>query len=357
MKYRTERRERLITRTIGGTTHHIPETFTEQVPVMPRDWDTIATRTAAGIVLTLTAVAVTWSTVSIGALLGGGVGYAAAGIFDLSWLTVLLLEWLSRFNQDKRRFPRGAGWLLVLLAAGAIFWHGMLADSVALAVVGAAVSVVSKILWLAVFKHIDRPISKTDAAWLAAEESRLSAQEAVATVRLRAAAAEERAALRLLQAEQIRHQIASLSAPDTSSPDTDATPDTQPVAAPDRASGTVRSAVRAAIATMPDADPDDIAATLAGLGIDVAPDTVRALATPRRKAAVVRLPEPVHQDSPDTDPDGGPSVADTVRRLVREGTTDRDKLLTAVRAVHGQHVSRDTVTRTLRRIEAGGATA
>lgn len=204
MKFRDEIRTRLVDRTIGGVTHQVPERFTEQVPVMPRDWDAIATRAAASIVLALTAVAVTWSTVSIGALLGGGVGYAAAGIFDLSWLTVLLLEWLSRFNQAKRRFPRAAGWLLVLLAAGAIAWHGALAGSVALAVVGAAVSVISKLLWLAVFKHIDRPISEADAAWLAAEESRLSAQEAIATVRMRAAAAEERAALRLLQAERIR---------------------------------------------------------------------------------------------------------------------------------------------------------
>lgn len=208
MKYRTEHRTRTVPHTIGGTTHLIEETYTERLPVMPRDWDAVATRAALGIVSTLTVIAVVWSTVSIGGLLGGGVGYAAAAIFDAAWLTVLLLEWLARFDASKRAFPRAAGWALVVLAAGAIFWHGLLAGSVAMAVVGAMVSIVSKTLWLAVFKHIDRPINAADAAWMAAEESRLSAQEGVATVRLRAAAVEERAALRLLQAEQIRAQLA-----------------------------------------------------------------------------------------------------------------------------------------------------
>lgn len=211
MKTRSETRTRTVPHTIGGTTHLIEETYTEQVPVLPRDWDTIALRSALGFVLALTVVGIVWSTVSIGSILGGGVGYAAATIFDAAWLTVLLLEWLSRFDAQKRAFPRKAGVVLVAVAAGAIFWHGMLAggaSGVALAVVGASVSVVSKVLWLAVFRHIDRPISRQDAAWVAAEESRISAQEAVTTVRLRASKAEEKAALRLLAVERIRAQLA-----------------------------------------------------------------------------------------------------------------------------------------------------
>lgn len=211
MKFRSETRTRMVERTINGITHDVQEKYAEQVPVLPRDWDAVAVRVAAGIVLALTAVSVTWSTVSIGGLLGGGVGYAAAAIFDLAWLTVLLLEWLARYSAAKRAFPRRAGWALVALAAGAIAWHGVLAGSVALAVVGAAVSVISKLLWLAVFKFIDRPIGKLDAQWLAAEESRLSAQEAIATARLRAAAADERVTLKLLAAERVRADLAALS--------------------------------------------------------------------------------------------------------------------------------------------------
>jgi hypothetical protein len=215
MKFRDETRYESVDHEIDGVTHPVRRKVTERVPVLPRDWDAIATRVAVGVVLMLTAVAVTWSTVSIGGLLGGGVGYAAATVFDLSWLTVLLLEWLSRFDAGKRQFPRRAGWLLVVLAAGAIGWHGAIEGSLPLAVVGALVSVIGKLLWLAVFKHIDREIGEDDAAWMSAEISRINAQEAIAGVRLRAAAAEERSVIRLLQAERMRAELASLRVPKT----------------------------------------------------------------------------------------------------------------------------------------------
>jgi len=211
VKFREEIRKRTVPRTIAGVTHDVSESYSVRVPVIPRDLDQLAVRIAAGLVLALTLVGVAWSTVSIGGLLGGGIGYAAAVVFDVSWMVVLLIEWMARFDPAKRQFPRKLGWALVFIAAGAIFWHGMLAGSPAMAVVGASVSVVSKVLWMAVMKFIDRDLSEADQQWVAAEVSKANAQLAVASVRRMTAAAESRAALELLAAEQIRTEVSAVA--------------------------------------------------------------------------------------------------------------------------------------------------
>lgn len=204
MKFRDQVRYRLVDRTVDGITHQVRQRYTEAVPVLPRDWDQVAIRAAAALILGLTSIAIAWSTISIGALLGGGIGYAAACLFDVSWLTVLVLEWLARFHPGKRAFPRALGWLLVVLAAGAIFWHGMLAGSVAMATVGAVVSVVSKLLWLALFRHIDRELTEEDQEWVRLELSAANARLALASVRRQVARSEVTAAAELLSAERVR---------------------------------------------------------------------------------------------------------------------------------------------------------
>ncbi|WP_236244508.1 hypothetical protein [Streptomyces sp. CC210A] len=212
LKFRNERRMRLVEHSAdGASSHQVEQDYTVPVPVLPRDWDLIAVRVAASLVLALTAVAVVWSTVSIGELLGGGVGYAAAVVFDVSWLVLLLVEWLARFDVDKRAFPRRVGWGLVAVAAGAIFWHGADAGQWALAVVGAAVSVVSKVLWLVVMRFVDKELSSADRQWVAAEVSKANAKLAIAGVRRQAAAAEARARLELLAAERTLRELDALS--------------------------------------------------------------------------------------------------------------------------------------------------
>jgi len=196
VKFRTETRRRPVEHTVDGITHTINQPYTQRVPVLPPDWDSRAIKAASALVLALTVVAIVWSTVSIGQLLQGGAGYAAAVLFDVSWLTVLILEWLGRFDPAKRKFARNMGFVLVGATAGAIFWDGMLRGSTALAVVGAAVSVIAKLLWMAIFKHVDKPLSDEDRQWVDAEISKANAKLAVAGVRRRVAAAEE--ILRLL---------------------------------------------------------------------------------------------------------------------------------------------------------------
>ncbi|MEJ8645276.1 hypothetical protein WKI68_36890 [Streptomyces sp. MS1.HAVA.3] len=108
MKFIEETRRRLVDRTIDGTTHQVSEPYSVRVPVLPKDMDAIALKAVVAMVLGLTAVVVVWSTVSIGALLGGGVGFAVAGLFDVSWGVVLLLEYLARFDPGNGSSP--AGW-------------------------------------------------------------------------------------------------------------------------------------------------------------------------------------------------------------------------------------------------------
>lgn len=183
MKFRTpppEERRVTVARP-DGSTFETTETITfNPVPVPPRDWDLISTRVAVGAVLALTAVAVAWSTWSIGSLLHGGVGFLAALIFDLSWATCLILEWKARFDPAKRAFPRALGWGLLVLTMGAIFWHG--APDWRLATVGALTSAVAKVLWLGIMKHVDRELTQRDRDDLADRLSRAYVRQAVASV-------------------------------------------------------------------------------------------------------------------------------------------------------------------------------
>ncbi|MCX5588173.1 hypothetical protein [Streptomyces erythrochromogenes] len=210
MKFLTETRTRLVPRTIDGVTHDVPEPYTVRTPKVPMDKDRLALIGVSGLVLVLTLVAIVWSTYSIGQLLGGGPGYAAGTVFDVAWLAVLVLEWMARFDPAKREFPRKVGWGLALVAAAAIFLEGQLAGGWQMALVGAAVSIVAKVLWWAVFKHIDKDLAPGDAAWVAAEMSKANAKLAIAGARRQAAKAEVTARLELLAAEQALGEIAGL---------------------------------------------------------------------------------------------------------------------------------------------------
>ncbi|MER6252337.1 hypothetical protein ABT224_13355 [Streptomyces sp. NPDC001584] len=210
MKFLTETRTRLLPRTIDGVTHEVPEPYSVRIPKVPVDKDRLALIGVSALVLTLTLVAIVWSTYSIGQLLGGGPGYAAGTVFDVAWLSVLLLEWLARFDPAKRAFPRKVGWALALVAAGAIFLEGQMAGGWQMALVGAAVSIVAKVLWWAVFKHIDKDLAPADAAWVAAEMSKANAKLAIAGVRRQAAKAEVAARLELLAAERDLGELAGL---------------------------------------------------------------------------------------------------------------------------------------------------
>ncbi|MFF4927168.1 hypothetical protein ACFY4B_41960 [Kitasatospora sp. NPDC001261] len=199
MNYRIEKRQVQAVHANGT-----PITRTEEVrvPVLPKDWDQIAIRAVVTLVLALTLVSVTWSTVSIGSLLKGGVGYAAASIFDIAWAVCLILEWMARYEPRKRAFPRSLGWGLLVATMLSIGAHGVLMmHSWAAAVIGAGVSLFAKVLWLGVLQHIDRELSADDQALVAAEKSRAYTALALASTRRQVRKVEQYAAAELLAME------------------------------------------------------------------------------------------------------------------------------------------------------------
>ncbi|MEU9617257.1 hypothetical protein AB0D56_37955, partial [Streptomyces sp. NPDC048209] len=200
-KYRTMTRKVPGTHPVTGEPIMRPEEY--RVPVLPRDWDRIALRGAVALALLLTLVSIVWSTYSIGELLKGGIGYAAATIFDVAWVICLLLEWLSRYEPDKRRFPRTLGWGLLAATMAAIGAHGVLMlHSGAAAVVGGGVSLFAKILWLGVFRQVERELNPDDLALVESHKSAAYRELALASTRRQVGQVRQYAALEQLAFEQ-----------------------------------------------------------------------------------------------------------------------------------------------------------
>ncbi len=194
--------------TIGGITKTVTVEDIDYEPIVPRDWDRITTNVGMWVVGGLTLVSIAWSTWSIGDLLGQGlVGFAAAILFDLGWAMCLLLEWKSRYDPRKRKAPKFAGWALLLLAMGFIFWHGVHLGSVALAVVGAAFSLVAKVLWLMVMQHVNIELEPEHQAWVKAMISEANAQKAVAEVTRMSARVEDDSLAQRLAIEMSRQYL------------------------------------------------------------------------------------------------------------------------------------------------------
>jgi hypothetical protein len=320
----------------GAPTELVPETYTIDVP---RDWDrAVLTAVATGTALLL-ALAVTWSTASIGAILAltgviTAIAYGVAAVFDLAWIMCMALEWLARYNPAKAQAPRRAGYAALAVSMAAIAAHGIATGgltNIAAGLVGSAVSLIAKGVWSLAIRHTAKPLSPVAQQWVTRRQAAAGAELAMAVIDRQL----ERSRAHLTA---YRDAFGTLGQP---TPDPD-----KPSGRPDTVSATVRSAVRAALDTMPDASPEEIVEQLARIGIDTDADTVRTLAGQpdgqqnSTSGAVLQLaPHPL-----------GESIADTVRRAVRDGVRDTDDVLIAVRRVHGPAVSRDTVAKTLRRV-------
>lgn len=190
--------------TIGGRTETIMVEETEKIPLIPPDWESRTTQLVFGLVGVLTLISIVWSTVSIGQLLGGGVGFLAAILFDIAWAVCLILEWKARFDSTKRKFPRNLGWALLAVTMFFIGWHGMILDNIPLAVVGASVSLFAKILWLGIMQFVDKKLSPEHQAWVDEVTSKANAQLAVAQVLRQVAMSEDQAVALKLAIEASR---------------------------------------------------------------------------------------------------------------------------------------------------------
>ncbi|MFI7315163.1 hypothetical protein [Streptomyces hygroscopicus] len=327
---RTEWRTRQVLHTVDGDPELIDEQYRVDIPVPPRDWDRIVHNGVTTIAVTLTTVSVAWSTVSAGSLLSraapAAAAYPAALAYDAAWITCMGLEWLARHDPDRARAPRAAGYIALILAMAAIAADGYLTSGMATAAAGAAISAIAKGLWHLVLNHTALPLPERDRAWLKARRGKLGARLALA--------AQQRQLLRVQG--QYNALVAALGQPAPGSPDDqDEDPGQQ-----DSLSGPARRMILARAASLPDATAEEIAAHLARHDIAVDPDTVRAVLDSRSDDTVRPL---------------RPTITDTVKKAVRSGLDadkDREEIVSAVRAAHGQKVPRDTVVRILNRLKS-----
>ncbi|PJN22404.1 hypothetical protein [Kitasatospora sp. CB02891] len=342
---RNVKRTRLVpfAPSLGAPVELVEEEYTVAVP---RDWDRAVLGTAAAGTGLLLALAVTWSTASIGGLLAlngveKSIAYAVAAVFDLAWIICMALEWLARHDPHRARAPRIAGFVFLGISMAAIATREILPhgySGIAVGAIGAAVSLVAKGVWTLVIKASAKELSPIAQQYVARRRAAAGAELAMAGVERQLARSRHQ-----LDAyrEAYGHDTVTVERP---IPDPNG-PSGQPV----RVSGTVRSAVRAALTTMPDASTADIVEQLARVGIDTDEDTVRTL------SESVSGQHPDSQDSSSATvlalaphaPDD--TITDTVRSAVRSVGQDLDTVLAAVRRVHGTAVKRETVRRLLSR--------
>ncbi|MHA6760082.1 hypothetical protein [Streptacidiphilus sp. PAMC 29251] len=144
----------------------------EPRPVPPTDWRAVGLRAVVALVLLLTSASVIWSTHTIGLVLHGGFGYGAAVVFDLSWATCLLVEPLVLHDDENLALVRRVGWALLAATMGVLFWRGAQTGDWALAVGGALVSAVAKVLWVVVMRCFEPKLSEQDRVDVAADLSK-----------------------------------------------------------------------------------------------------------------------------------------------------------------------------------------
>lgn len=349
MKFRTETRTRTVMHGPAGQERPLTESFEVRVPVLPRDWDSIAIKVATYVVLTLTLASVIWSTVSIGALLHGVAGYAAAAVFDMAWLVNVLLEWLARNSPRKRTFAKRLGWALLVVTMGAIAWHGLLAGGLAMAVVGAAVSAFAKLLWMGIMRFINRDLSGLDQQWVEKKISEANAELAVAGVERLVSRQKALAALELVAAEKTRQEVAGLMDPEAGPEPVKASAEViSDAVAPRRRDALSPSGEGA------DVRPELEAAQVSGSGeaVSLRPEDfeiLRKLLADHDAQAGAQEDEPEEEDEQDQP---RVSIANGVRTLVKNGVTDPKVVAAALPALIGYQPKPETVSRELRAARA-----
>lgn len=187
MKFRTEERTRTVEVERGGKVHQVEETYLAQIPQVPRDWDAIALGSVRVTTALAVAGAVTWSTVAIGDLLAGvaptWAAYLVAGVFDLAWITCMVLEWLSRYDRARAKLPIAAGWIALIMSVALISLHGHMSGALILGICGGAVSVMAKGMWTVVMRHSAVEMDAASQSWLDAERREMNARLAVVSAR------------------------------------------------------------------------------------------------------------------------------------------------------------------------------
>ncbi|WP_299542060.1 hypothetical protein [uncultured Streptomyces sp.] len=318
VKYRPETRTRLVPHTVNGRTKLVEEEYTVQVPVLPKDWDHIVTTAALAAAVALLAVALVWSTASIGDYLARAIAapiaYLCASAFALGWMICMALEWSARYDHQRAAGPRSAGTVFLLLDMAAVAAHGWAEDSLYVGLAGAAVSAVAKKMFSVVMDHQARPLPGRTRAWLQQEDAEIGAALALA--------ARTRHLARLqAQAAAYAPPLPAAAAPQDSGQDTLG-----------HLSPTVRSAVRAVLDTVPDVSHEDVLTHLDALGLDYDETAVLAVLDSLDNPLDTRdsrSERPLPSIAPP-----GQTVTDSIRTALSSGVQDRDRVLSYVQKLH-----------------------
>lgn len=187
MKTRTVERKRLVPHTVDGVTELVLDTEHIEVPLPPRDWDSIVRTGITAIACALVTVSLVWTTASIGDLLSratiAAVAYAAGVAFDLTWIMCMGVEWLLRYDPARAALARRAGHGALAISMGAVFVHGYLFGQWPVGAAGAAVSLLAKGGWTIAMRAHARPLDARTAQWVAKRRAAVDGQLAMIPVR------------------------------------------------------------------------------------------------------------------------------------------------------------------------------
>ncbi|WP_030674877.1 hypothetical protein [Streptomyces cellulosae] len=187
MKVRSAHRTRTVPKTIDGKTHQVDETYTVELPVPPADRDAQALAAVTGLAVLIVTGAIVWSTVAIGGLLSmafnPAVSYGIACVFDATWIGLMALEWIARYDPERASLPRRMGWGALALSMALIAAHGAVSGFLWVGIGGAAVSLSAKSFWHVVMKTTGPRLDPGTAQWVAAERSEVDGQRALVAAR------------------------------------------------------------------------------------------------------------------------------------------------------------------------------
>lgn len=184
---RTIRRKALVPHTVDGETELVLDEYDVEVPLPPRDWDSIVRTGVTAIACLLVTVSLIWTTASIGDLLAiatiTAVAYAAGLAFDATWIMCMGVEWLLRYDPARATLARRAGHVALLVSMGAVCAHGYLFGQWPVGIAGAAVSLLAKGGWTIAMRAHARPLDPRTAQWVAKRRAALDGQLAMIPVR------------------------------------------------------------------------------------------------------------------------------------------------------------------------------
>ncbi|MEV0115851.1 protein transporter Sec31 [Streptomyces sp. NPDC050844] len=270
MKTRTIERKRLVPHTVDGETELVLDTEKIEVPLPPRDWDSLVRHGVTVLACVLVTVSLAWTTASIGDLLAmavvAAVAYGAGVAFDAAWILCMAVEWLLRYDPERAKVPRRAGHWALVVSMAAVYAHGHLTGEWVVGAAGAAVSLLAKGGWTIAMRAHARPLDPRTAQWVAKRRAAVDGKLAMIPVRRELVRGEA-----LVEAEQLARAAESGGSADPDSSAAGPPPNVTPI---DRKTLTTKDAVRIAWESGI-RDTDSVVRDVsARLGRAASPDTV-----------------------------------------------------------------------------------